>query len=216
MMSPSAQSDTQDRPEQFGSTRHSGEQPSNGAVLPSSQPSAPSRTPLPHTASVHTLGVPSHFLPSSTRQRAEQPSFGSMLPSSHCSVAATTPSPQRAMARHACPGATQLKPGSVARQVALQPSPDSRLPSSHASSAVSAPSPQLGGATPSPPLASEQLEPMHSSPGKSGVGPGPELPPAPMTGPTPLPPPAVSTPPPSSPPAPQPASTASATAPTNV
>src|SRR5688572_13530765 len=69
MIRPSPQSDVQDSPAQSGSVRHSDEQPSNGASLPSSQLSAPSTTPLPHSASVHTLGSPSHFFPSSTRQR---------------------------------------------------------------------------------------------------------------------------------------------------
>src|SRR5690606_5435394 len=112
-------------PSQFGSRRHSAEQPSNGRVLPSSQASAPSTTPSPQTVAAHTLGAPSHLLPSSTRQRSEQPSPGSTLPSSHCSEGATTPSPQRAITMHGLPGSAQLKPGSSARQVATQPSPDS-------------------------------------------------------------------------------------------
>jgi hypothetical protein len=116
MSKPSPQSEVQDRPSQLGSFRQIGEQPSNGVVLPSSHDSAPSCTPLPQMASVHTLGAPSHFLPSSTRQRAEQPSPEATFESSHCSVAATRPSPQRAMLRQGAPGVAQLKPGSVARQ----------------------------------------------------------------------------------------------------
>src|SRR6187431_1821376 len=142
---PSPHSDTQDAPEQLGSRRQSAEQPSNGALLPSSQLSAPSTTLLPHLASVHTLGAPSHFLPSSTRQRAEQPSPATTLASSHCSLAATMPSPQRAISRHGLPGLGQLNPRSTIRQPALQPSPEALLPSSHASSEVRSPSPQPGG-----------------------------------------------------------------------
>src|ERR1041385_2599147 len=74
ILRPSPQSDVQDSPSQFGSRRQRDEQPSNGTVLPSSQLSAPSTMPLPHSASVHTLGCPSHFFPSSMRQRSEQPS----------------------------------------------------------------------------------------------------------------------------------------------
>ena len=102
---------------------------------------------LPHLASVHTLGAPSHFLPSSTRQRSEQPSPATTLASSHCSLAATMPSPQRAISRHGLPGLGQLNPRSTIRQAALQPSPESLLPSSHASSEVRLPSPQPGGVT---------------------------------------------------------------------
>src|SRR6478735_3182238 len=156
MVLPSSQSSLISRPSphldvqaplalQLGSREQSAEQPSNGVVLPSSQLSAPSTTPLPHLASVHLLGMPSHFLPSSTRQRSEQPSPGATLPSSHCSLAATTPSPQRAISRHALPGLGQLKPFSTSKHCALQPSPDALLPSSHASSEVRVPSPQPGG-----------------------------------------------------------------------
>src|SRR3954469_15513989 len=113
---PSPQPDVQDSPLQSGSRRQSAEQPSNGALLPSSQLSAPSTTPLPHLASVHTLGIPEHFFPISTRQRSEQPSPGTTLPSSHGSLAATIPSPQRAISRHGFPGLAQLKPRSTIRQ----------------------------------------------------------------------------------------------------
>src|SRR5690606_34837819 len=135
-----------DVPSQLGSRKHSAEQPSNGSVLPSSQLSAPSTMPFPHSASVHVLGSPSHFLPCSTLQRSEQPSPFSLLPSSHCSDAATNPSPQRAISRHGSPGAAQLKPGSTWRHWASQPSPDSSLPSSQASSDVNSPLPQPNGA----------------------------------------------------------------------
>src|SRR5262245_53250110 len=145
MTRPSPQSEVQDSPAQSGSVRHSDEQPSKGSSLPSSQLSAPSTTPLPHSASLHTLGSPSHFFPSSTRQRSEQPSPGSRLPSSHRSLAATSPSPQRAISLHGSPGFAQLKPRSTCKQFLAQPSPDSVLPSSHASSEVSVPLPQPGG-----------------------------------------------------------------------
>src|SRR6188768_4012515 len=82
MTRPSPQSEVHDSPAQSGSVRHSDEQPSNGTSLPSSQLSAPSTMPLPHSASVHTLGSPSHFFPSSILQRSEQPSSGTRLPSS--------------------------------------------------------------------------------------------------------------------------------------
>src|SRR6187551_2043617 len=120
---PSPHSDVQEVPLQFGSRRQSAEQPSNGALLPSSQLSAPSTMPLPHLASVHTLGIPEHFFPISIRQRSEQPSPGTTLPSSHGSLAATIPSPQRAISRHAFPGLAQLKPRSTIRQFEAQPSP---------------------------------------------------------------------------------------------
>src|SRR6187402_2306078 len=142
---PSPHSDVHTPPLQLGSREQSAEQPSNGAVLPSSQLSVPSTTPLPHLASVHTLGDPAHLLPSSTRQPSEQPSPGATLPSSHGSLAATIPSPQRAIFRHGLPGLAQLKPRSISRQTALQPSPDLALPSSQTSSSVRIPSPQLGG-----------------------------------------------------------------------
>src|SRR5688572_7551561 len=153
MSRPSPHSEVQATPgaPQFGSRKQMGEQPSKGMLFPSSQASAPSFTRLPQTASVHTLGWPSHFLPSSTRQRSEQPSATAMFASSHCSVGATKPSPQRAMGRHGCPGVAQLKPDSATRQVSAQPSADAQLPSSHASSGVNAPSPQPGGTGSSPP-----------------------------------------------------------------
>src|SRR5690242_1964880 len=56
-------------------------QPSPPIVLPSSQVSPDSMTPLPQTFGSHAF---------------EQPSPSRMLPSSHCSPAWTTPSPHRA------------------------------------------------------------------------------------------------------------------------
>src|SRR6478736_3378966 len=117
---PSPHADLQPTPVHSGSRTQSAEQPSNGAVLPSSQLSLPSTTPLPHFASVQMLGAPEHFLPSSTWQRSEQPSPATRLPSSHGSLAATTPSPQRAISRHGLPGLAQLKPRSSA-QARLRP-----------------------------------------------------------------------------------------------
>src|SRR6187431_1609649 len=158
---PSPHSDLQGAVAQFGSRRQSVEQPSNGVVLPSSQLSAPSTLPLPQVAFVHTLGAPSHFLPSSTRQRSEQPSPATTLPSSHGSLAATIPSPQRAISRQGLPGLAQLKPPSTSRQAELQPSPDLVLPSSQASSRVRAPSPQPSGgsSTSSSPIPPDPLGP---------------------------------------------------------
>src|SRR5688572_3951922 len=205
MSRPSPHSEVQATPgaPQFGSRKQMGEQPSNGMLLPSSQASAPSGSPLPQTASVHTLGEPSHFLPSSTRQRSEQPSPATSFPSSHGSVGATTPSPQRAIWRQAWPATAQLKPGSASRHVSEQPSPETLLPSSQASSWVSSPLPQLGGATGSPSV-STQLSPVQSLPPVTGITPF-VLPPLPMTGAPPAPG-SVTTIPLSSPPAPQPAS----------
>src|SRR6188768_1918674 len=174
---PSPHSDLQDSPEQFGSREQSAEQPSNGAVLPSSQLSVPSTTPLPHLASVHTLGAPAHFFPSSTRQRSEQPSPGATLPSSQGSLAATIPSPQRAISRHGLPGLAQLKPRSTSRQVELQPSPDLVLPSSQASSGVRVPSPQPGSGSTSSSLIPP--EPLGSKPPGIPASPVPPVPEAP-------------------------------------
>src|SRR5258706_5559319 len=61
MTKPSPQSDTQAPALQFGSVWQTALQPSYGSALPSSQLSAPSFTPSPHTVGVHTLGVPSHL-----------------------------------------------------------------------------------------------------------------------------------------------------------
>jgi hypothetical protein len=47
-------------PEQSGSIWQSEEQPSNGMALPSSQVSAPSTFPSPHTVGEHWLGLPLH------------------------------------------------------------------------------------------------------------------------------------------------------------
>src|SRR5690606_12476861 len=108
------------------------------------------------------------------------------------------PSPQRAMGKHACPAAAQLKPDSTRRQLAAQPSPSSLLPSSHASSSVSTPSPQPAGACPVDIIVGTGSETKPSAPGAAGLigtpgspvvpaGPGCELPGGWETTPIPLP-----------------------------
>src|SRR5512147_1280395 len=57
---PSPHFDVQEAPVQSGSLWQSCEQPSNGMVLPSSQPSAPSFLPSPQVVVEHLLGLPSH------------------------------------------------------------------------------------------------------------------------------------------------------------
>src|SRR5580698_1886300 len=77
-------------------------------LVPQSQASPASTTPLPQTASVQTLllpGVLVQLAPGSTWQVDEQPSPLTSLPSSHFSVPVTMPSPQRGM--HGLPGTWQ-------------------------------------------------------------------------------------------------------------
>ena len=64
------------------------------SLVPQSQASRPSITPLPHTAWEQTLGAPVHVAPGSTLQMLEQPSPAVVLPSSHCSPPTSMPSPQ--------------------------------------------------------------------------------------------------------------------------
>jgi len=79
------------------STWQTSEQPSPGAVLPSSQPSVPRMSSSPQSPS-HRDGEPAQDQPASTAQADEQPSPTVLLPSSQPSVAVTTPSPQ--VAKH--------------------------------------------------------------------------------------------------------------------
>jgi hypothetical protein len=95
-------------------------------VFPSSQNSAPERTPSPHTM------VDSHGSPSigqeklgSTRHRPEQPSPGKALPSSHCSsVWLISPSPHAGSVARSTPhsgGGFSTEQGSI--EPAAPPSP---------------------------------------------------------------------------------------------
>src|SRR5690606_9042856 len=79
---------------QVGSASQRSLQPSKGTLLPSSQLSAPSILPSPHTYFVHLLGEPSHLCPRSMRQRESQPSPSLTPPSSQPSFGSTFPSPQ--------------------------------------------------------------------------------------------------------------------------
>src|SRR5205814_843415 len=122
---------------QTGSLRQKGEQPSPVSLLPSSQASEPSRTPLPQMVRVQGWpGVrhcqPSHSVgpASSSWQSALQPSPLLGLPSSHCSAPTLMPSPQR-VGRQPAP-AGQVQPFST-WQAAEQPSPPLWLPSSQVS-----------------------------------------------------------------------------------
>src|SRR6185437_14922958 len=76
--------------------RQSALQPSPLIVLPSSQTSPGSSTPLPQTyCEVQGPPIGGQVHPGSTWQRPLQPSPGSVLPSSHCSLGwLTLPSPQ--------------------------------------------------------------------------------------------------------------------------
>src|SRR5690606_12377677 len=78
------------------STRHTAEQPSPSAALPSSHASAPPSAPSPQRM-VDTQGLPTALQSKfgSSRQAPVQPSPGRALPSSHCSAASSAPSPQR-------------------------------------------------------------------------------------------------------------------------
>ena len=71
-------------------------------LVPQSQPSFPSFTPLPQVAPTQTLGVPVHEAPTSTWQIPEQPSPPTVFPSSHASAPIFMASP------HA---GTQRRPG---------------------------------------------------------------------------------------------------------
>ena len=126
-------------------------QPSPSAALPSSQISAPARTPLPHALTVQLPVAPSSQPSPSTALPSSQLSASVMmplphavrvqllsqlspliaLPSSHASLAVITPLPQ--------PVGRQLPP-----TPSSQPSPLRELPSSQPSSPRITPSPQRG------------------------------------------------------------------------
>jgi hypothetical protein len=93
---PSPQLDVQAAvgPEQVGSLRQFGAQPSKPMVFPSSQLSAPSTTRSPQVVAVHVLGEPMHFHPISIWQRALHPSPAATPPSSQPSFESTRESPQ--------------------------------------------------------------------------------------------------------------------------
>ena len=81
---------------QVGSFWQSEEQPSNGIVLPSSQPSRPSRTLSPQRVAWHAVGgEPTHAQPLFQRHAVEQARFmsGTCTAGSHCSLPMTMPSP---------------------------------------------------------------------------------------------------------------------------
>ena len=130
-------------------------QPSRLKLLPSSQLSAPTRSPSPQTEAHVSFAVmlpPLHAYPASTRQPALQPSPLTVLLSSHSSKVLHgifLPSPQ--MGAHVSkppmpePPSTsavdvQAKPASI-WQSALQPSPLAVLLSSHASAVERMPLP---------------------------------------------------------------------------
>jgi hypothetical protein len=60
--------------------------PSPEVVLPSSQPSVPTRTPSPQALAMHFPPAVGHVQPLSTWQVAEQPSLATAFPSSHVSL----------------------------------------------------------------------------------------------------------------------------------
>ena len=116
-------------------------------LVPQSQASPDSFTPLPQMAVVHFPGAGAPASSSdrseagSTWQVLEQPSPLVVLPSSHVSLPSMTPSPQIGM--HGFPGTGQRQPASTVEQLAAQPSPDPVLLSSQASVGASRPSPQM-------------------------------------------------------------------------
>jgi hypothetical protein len=79
----------------FGSGTQVAEQPSYGAVLPSSQPSDPSFLPSPHFVAWHSLtGLPVQAKPGFHRQFAEHAVRSTAIPGSHGSLPVRIPSPQ--------------------------------------------------------------------------------------------------------------------------
>src|SRR5262245_37553411 len=109
-------------------------------LVPQSQASVPSLTPLPHAALVQTLGVPVQVAPGSTWQIDEHPSPAVVLPSSHVSPPTRMPSPHRGT--HGRPGTRHAYPVSTLRQSDAQPSPLWVFPSSQTSRVESTVSPQ--------------------------------------------------------------------------
>src|SRR5690606_904788 len=106
---PSPQRDTHGPSLQSGSSTQPGLQPSPMIQLPpSSQGSAPSATPSPHTVRRHASPGLSHAQPGSKRQVELQPLPDAASPSSQVSRPTISPSPQ--VGRQATPAVEQVQP----------------------------------------------------------------------------------------------------------
>lgn len=120
------------------------EHPSPDCVLPSSQVSPGSTTPLPQTQTF-TQGLSGvvQAYPGSTWHTPEQPSPGTELPSSHVSGGSTTPSPHTAPSKQDAPVHASLTgwlvSGSPASEMSEGPSP--AVPSASPSTDASGSSP---------------------------------------------------------------------------
>ena len=113
MSRPSPQSEVQDAPAQFGSRKQIAEQPSKGRVAVVTALGALADAVAALGVACTRSALPSHFLPSSTRsaRSSRHPGRGSVvtLLGGRDETVATARD-----LRQGCPGAAQLKPGSVA------------------------------------------------------------------------------------------------------